>query len=327
MITIGQLQARKGEKRFGFLEAARTHADFPVHIPLHIVAGSNDGPTVLIQAGLSGLEIEPALTLPGIVEELDPQSMSGNLIMVPLLNTSAFEFEQGNSIWDGKDLNRLGKGAKDGTVSEQLLNYYFEEVVSKIDGMIDIHTGALWGYYRYAGVYKTGDSDGSCLLAKSLGLPQVLIGQPDDDSLAFEAAKAGKKVVSVWIGGGPGLRDNRTGDSDRVRATVLNALHHFGVISTEPENTSPRADVIEAHTVLKLRGRRGLTFMNKEKRGSQIEESELLGYVRHPYTGEILEEIRAPKAGILLHAGASWPVVPEGKTLAIIGDLVESNTS
>ena len=41
-------------------------------------------------------------------------------------------------------------------------------------------------------------------LAMALGLPQVLLGQPEDQTMAFEAAKDGKTVVTAWIGGGPG---------------------------------------------------------------------------------------------------------------------------
>ena len=56
-------------------------------------------------------------------------------------------------------------------------------------------------------------------LAISLGLPQVLLGQPEDKSLAFEAAKDGKAVVSAWIGGGPGLRDYREEDNLEVESS------------------------------------------------------------------------------------------------------------
>ena len=130
-----------------------------MHFPLHIVAGRRPGPTLLVVAGMSGLEIEPALILPQVVAEIDPAELQGTLLVVPLFNTSGFEFEQVNAIWDDKALQRLGRGAADGTVSEQLLHCFYEEVVKRADGVIDIRTGALWGYFRYAGVYGTGAED------------------------------------------------------------------------------------------------------------------------------------------------------------------------
>ncbi|MGQ9583860.1 MAG: succinylglutamate desuccinylase/aspartoacylase family protein [Anaerolineae bacterium] len=322
-MRIGDIEARKGAKAFGFLKAVETHGRFDVHVPLHIVQGASDGPVLLVQAGVSGLEIEPAMVLPKVVRELNPAEVSGTLLLVPLLNTSGFEFEQVNAIWDDKDLNTLGRGKADGTVSEQMIHFYYDQVVARADAVVDIHTGALWGYFRYAGVYKVGAVDKSKALAVALGLPQVLLGQPEDRSLAFEAAKDGKAVVSAWIGGGPGLRDYREEDLGRVRRAVLNAMRQMGMLPGKPELSEGKVSVIEAHTVLKVTGERGLTFMAKEKRGQKVRAGEKIGYVRHPYTGDIIQEFVAPREGVMLHAGAAWPILPEGVTLAILGDLVE----
>lgn len=326
-MKFGTIEAGKGGKAFGFLKAVETHGRFSVHVPLHIVEGTSKGPVLLVQAGVSGLEIEPAMILPKVVEELDPAKISGTLLVVPLLNTSGFEFEQVNAIWDDKDLNTLGRGTTDGTVSEQMIHAYYDKVISKADAMIDIHTGSLWGYFRYAGVYKVGAVDKSRALAVALGLPQVLLGQPEDQSIAFEAAKDGKAVVSAWIGGGPGLRDYCEEDMRRVKNTVLNAMKHLGMLSGKVEREGDKVVVIEGHTVLKITGERGLMFVDKEKRGMKIKAGEKIGYVKHSFTGDIIQEITAPRDGIMLHAGASWPILPEEATLAILGDLVEEVSS
>ena len=268
-MRIGNIEARKGAKAFGFLKAVETHGRFDVHVPLHIVQGASDGPVLLVQAGVSGLEIEPAMILPKVVRELNPAEISGTLLLVPLLNTSGFEFEQANAVWDDKNLNTLGRGNPDGTVSEQMIHTYYEQVISRADALIDIHTGSLWGYFRYAGVYKVGAVDRSRALAVALGLPQVLVGQPEDQSMAFEAAKDGKMVVSAWIGGGPGLRDYSEEDMQRVKNTVLNAMKHLGMMAGEVEFEDGKVAVIEGHTVLKITGERGLTFVDKEKRGTK----------------------------------------------------------
>jgi predicted deacylase len=319
-MKIGNIQARRGEKAFGFLKACETHGRFDVHIPLHIVAGASEGLVLLVQAGVSGLEIEPSMILPQVVNELDPAAISGTLVLVPLLNTSGFEFEQAKAIWDDKDLNTLGRGKADGTVSEQMIHTYYEQVISKADAMVDIHTGSKWSYHRYAGVYRVGDVDESCDLALALGLPHVLLGQSEDQSMACEAAKDGKAVATAWIGGGPGLRDFREQDLERSRRAVLNAMKHLGMIAGEREGEA--SELIEQHTVINLSGERGLTFMDKNKRGQLVQAGEELGYVRHPFTGEVLSRITAPRAGVMIYGGASWPIVPEGVTLAILGDRV-----
>ncbi len=316
---------QRGEKAFEFLEGPETRGRFPTRVPLHVINGRTGGPTLLVQAGSNGLEIEPAMVLPHLAEELDPAEISGTLIVAPVLNTSGFEFEQVHAVWDGQDLNTLGRGRANGTVSEQLIYVYFKRVISRADAMIDIRTGARWGYFQYAGVYHAGPIGKSRDLAAALGLPQVLLGQPEDRSPAFKAAQSGKIVVSAWIGGGPGLRDHRADDMRRVRNAVLYAMRHLGMIGGSPTAEPDRVPVtvVRAHTVLRPSGERGLTFMAREKRGTTVKAGERLGYVMHPFTGEIIQEITAPRDGIMLHAGASWPVVPEGCPLAILGDLVE----
>lgn len=322
-MKIGNIEAARGEKTYGFFKTGETHGRFPVHIPLHLVVGADAGPMLVVQAGASGLEIEPALILPHIVKELDPAQMKGALVLVPLMNTPGFEFAQINSPWDDKHLNRLGRGDADGSVSEQLIHGYYQAVIAKADALVDIRTGSQWSYHHYAGVYQDGDQTGSQALAIALGLPQVLLGQSADDSMAQAAARDGLAVVVAHIGGGPGLRDYRDRDQSRMRNAVLNAMRHLGMLEGALESDSDAVAVIKSHTVIKPSAQRGFIFMDKRLRGQQVQAGDKLGTVRHPFSGETLEDINAPRAGVMLHAGASWPVPPEDTVLAILGDLVE----
>ena len=83
-MRIADTQTRKGEKAFGFVKSTDTRGRFAVHFPLHIVDGAKDGPVLLVQAGVSGFEIEPAMILSKLVDELDPRRISGTLLLVPL---------------------------------------------------------------------------------------------------------------------------------------------------------------------------------------------------------------------------------------------------
>lgn len=141
--------------------------------------------------------------------------------------------------------------------------------------------------------------------------------------MAYELAQDGKAVVAAYIGGGPGLRDYRDEDMRRIRSAVLNAMRHLGMLEGAIEYESERVAVIDVHTVLKPTGERGFTFMDASKRGAQVRAGEQIGYVRHPFTGETLEAITAPRDGVMLHAGASWPVLLEDTVLAMLGDLKE----
>ena len=239
------------------------------------------------------------------------------------MNTSGFEFTQVNSVWDDKHLNRLGRGNANGSVSEQLVSQYYQDVIAKADALVDIRTGSQWSYHQFAGVNDEGDVDRSKALAIALGLPHVVLGKDEDNSMALEAARDGAAVAVAFIGGGPGLRDFRDQDLGRTRNAVLNAMRHLGMLDGALESDVESVAVIQEHTVITPTGERGFTFMDKRLRGKQVNAGDKLGYVRHPFSGETIEEIRAPRAGIMVHAGASWPVPLEDTVLAILGDLVE----
>ena len=329
-LRLGIVEAAPGTKAFGFFETGRTHGGFPVHIPLHIVSGSQPGPLLVVQAGVSGVEIEPAMILPLLVEALDPATVRGTLVVVPLMNTSGFEFEQQNTVWDNRDLHAVGRGKADGTVSEQMIARYDADLLSKADALIDIRTGAQWGYFRYAGVFKTGNTEASLGLAAALGLPQVLLGEPPADSMVYAAAEDGKAVVTAWIGGGPGLRDFREEDMARITNAVHNAMRHLGMLAGPLEHLEEDAatTVLDAHTFITVGGgERGPTFIDSSLRGKSVAAGDHLGYVIHPFTGKVVREIVAPRPGVVLHAGASWPMLPEDATLAILGDPIPTPAS
>ena len=322
-MIIGNIEAKSGQKAYGSFEIGETHGRFSAHIPLHIVNGASDGPTLVVQAGASGLEIEPSLILPHVVKELDPAQIKGALILAPLMNTSGFEFAQIKSVWDDKHLNHLGRGTADGTISEQLIHAYYQATIAKADAFIDIRTGSQWSYHHFAGVYNQGAVDQSKALAIALGLPHVMLNRSDDGSMANEAANDGITTVTAYIGGGPGLRDYRDQDLGRMRNAVLNAMRHLGMLDGALSSDVDQVSVINRHTTIRQTGQRGFVLMNKHLRGQNVAAGDLLGIVRHPFSGETVEEIRAPRAGIMLHAGASWPVPLEDTVLAILGDLVE----
>ncbi len=322
-MKLGNLEAARGEKTFGFFSIGLTHGRFPIHIPLHLLVGASDGPTLVVQAGASGLEIEPALILPHVANELDPAQMKGNLILAPLMNTSAFEFEQVHSAWDGKHYNEVGRGSADGSVSEQLIHSYYSAAIAEADALIEIRTGALSSYHEFVGVHNEGDIDRSKALAIALGLPHVVLGADELNSMPREAARDGKAVAVAFIGGGPGLRDYRDQNLGRMRKAVLNAMRHLGMIAGAIESDVATVSVIQEHTVIKTTSERGFTFMDKRKRGTQVAAGDKIGYVRHPFSGAHLADILAPRAGLMVHGGAAWPVPEEDTMLAILGDLVE----
>jgi predicted deacylase len=56
-VRIGTAEAGPGERAFGYIEVGHTTSYIPIHIPVNILRGPVDGPTLLVDAALHGPEI------------------------------------------------------------------------------------------------------------------------------------------------------------------------------------------------------------------------------------------------------------------------------
>ena len=108
-----------------------------------------------------------------------------------------------------------------------------------------------------------------------------------------------------------------------MRKAVLNAMRHLGMLDGALESDVDSVSVIQEHTIIKTTSERGFTFMDKSKRGTRVAAGDRIGYVRHPFSGARLEDILAPRAGLMVHGGAAWPVPEEDTIWRFLGDLVE----
>src|SRR5205823_5047619 len=114
--------------------------DAGMRIPVVLVAGAKPGPVLAIVSGAHGTEYASIIAVEKLIGLLDPQQISGTLILVPLVNQTSFEQKvpHVNPI-DGKSMNRFYPGKADGTQTERASLAITREVVEKCDHLIDLH--------------------------------------------------------------------------------------------------------------------------------------------------------------------------------------------
>ena len=90
-------------------------------IPITTIRGAAPGPVLALIAGNHGYEYPPILALQRLRTLIDPARLKGTVIMVHVANMPSF---LGRTVYfspvDGKNLNRVYPGRKDGTVSERI---------------------------------------------------------------------------------------------------------------------------------------------------------------------------------------------------------------
>src|SRR5579862_8755088 len=103
-LKVGTLSAARGEKCHGVNE-------FPVEgqlyrLPMWLINGNSDGPTLVVTAGVHAAEYASIAAALELGRSLDPQTLRGRVIVVPVMNMPAFTTR---SIYvcplDGRNLN------------------------------------------------------------------------------------------------------------------------------------------------------------------------------------------------------------------------------
>ncbi|MDR7468127.1 MAG: succinylglutamate desuccinylase/aspartoacylase family protein [Armatimonadota bacterium] len=327
-MRFGTAEARVGARSRGVVEVGRTASGLPIQIPLTVVAGRRDGPTLLVAAAVHGEEVVGSLAIGRVLRELDPADLRGILVAAPVVNTSAFEFAQRHTYWDQRDLNRVGAGRPDGSVTERLAHRYIIEVIRRVDFMVDIHCGPPHSYMYYTIFNADLEGVGADVVAKSramalaYGLEQVFARTPWRGTLKEVALRAGVPSITPEHGGGA---DFYRGGRDQVAGCVrgiTNVMRHLEMLPGRPQSETGRAVLWDAHTEI-VAGSTGGMYLREAWPGDRLEAGDVFGVLYDPYTGEELERITTPRAGTVLNTGVVWPVVRPTQWLGLVGDRLE----
>ena len=91
MLRIGSIEAKPGSKVSGVLSVAERPAH-SLDMPLTLINGAHDGPVVAINAGTHGTEYVGIAATLDLIRSIDPQDVSGGLVIVPVVDIPGFEW-------------------------------------------------------------------------------------------------------------------------------------------------------------------------------------------------------------------------------------------
>ncbi len=223
---------KRGEAHRGFLSPELGQL---VEIPYLVIRGIRTGPMLLVTAGVHGAEYA-SIEAANRVAALDPQTLSGTVIVLPVVNTLSFF---ARSIYltppDQKNLNRMFPGDPRGSFSQRLAHWLMEEFIRPADAYLDLHGGDMIEPLIPFTIFQQ-DHRPSEELAKAFGL-ELLIASDSPGTTCTEAAKAGTPCILAEAGGqGVWLE----ADIERLRHGTERVMQHLGMLEGVPETVSTR---------------------------------------------------------------------------------------
>ncbi len=140
-LIIGDQAIAPGETKDIALKVSETYAGTAVNLPVRVIRSKKKGPIVFLTGAVHGDELNGA----GIVREImfnAPSLNNGTLICIPVVNIFGFE-NHTRYLPDRRDLNRCFPGDTSGSLAFRLARVLYDEIISKSDYGIDLHTASV----------------------------------------------------------------------------------------------------------------------------------------------------------------------------------------
>lgn len=226
MERLGTASAAAGEVATGRLDVGEAREGTTVGLPVAVINGASDGPTLYLQAASDGDELNGVGVLRRLVPRLDPAELHGTILVVGIANFYGFQTAQHRNPVDDTKLNRAYPGDPEGTSTERIAAKTFE-AATRADYILDLHQGSTSRMINEVRV-RCGDHHRlheECLeLARVFNCGHVLDKKGPDGQLARAAPEEGIPTVDPELGGAVGI-DERSVDIG-VRG-VVNVLQYY----------------------------------------------------------------------------------------------------
>jgi uncharacterized protein len=319
--TVGTATASRGKKALGAIKVP-AGSDAGYDIPVAVIQGAKAGPVLAVVAGSHGSEYASIVAVEDLINAVDPASVSGTLILIPIVNVPSFEkITPHVNPTDNKSMNRYYPGDPKGTQTDRASYAITKEVVEKCDHLIDLHGGDLdenlrpYSYWTVTGNQKQDDFSKGMVLA--FGLDHIIISadRPHDPGasryLENTASTRGKPSFTAEAGrSGP----VQPGDAKVLVDGVLRVMGHLKMTA---HPAAPVANPVWVEKVVSIASEHDGVFRPAVDRDAHVVKGAKIGAITD-YLNRPLQEIAAPETGIILFVRA-LPSLKKGDTLANVG--------
>jgi predicted deacylase len=277
-----------------------------ISIPIAVIKHGR-GPTVLLMAGNHGDEYEGQIALCRLIRTLEPDEITGRVIVIPAANLPAALAGARISPLDDGNLNRAFPGDPDGSPTYAIA-HYIDSVLFPMAGFyLDFHSGgSSLDYMPFASMRKSDspDLDAKAMAAlEAFGAPVgVVWGHTLDRGFANGAA-VGRGIVSLGGEFGGGGSVSITGIRI-VERGIRKVLRHAGCLAGDSsgtgDSTPTRLMEVKNRFYFVLAPDAGL-FEPTVELGDRVAEGQLCGqvhFVDHPRREPVPAHFRA--AGMVI---------------------------
>ena len=321
--VVENIRANAGERAEGFIVVDQSAAGICTRIPLILLNGKHEGPTLMIASGVHGDDLNTIPMVWRIADTIDLNTLHGQLIAAPIINPLAFE--AGTHLTPTDNSSPAFPGDAAGTISQRIGYHIYNKLVVQADYVIDMHGGS-----KNATLATLAHIDGGCkpeIFSKAKEMatafhPQLIVVQeakPGSQPRGLAQSACRRGAVGIYIG----LGQMGFNETDTIRGTdgVFNIMRYLNMLPGEPSPVTQPPHI--TYTELYQKTAYGGGFFPAVSAGQEVNEGDLLGTVFDVF-GRLQVQIKAEVAGIV-DAIRFYPVVAPGDWIASIARWEKSH--
>jgi predicted deacylase len=296
---------------------SETYLGDPVRVPVSIVNGDHDGPTVFLSAASHGDELNGIEVVREVAHEWPHTNLHGTLVCMPVLNVPGFVTQQRYLPVYDRDLNRSFPGNESSTSAKRMAAQIFRNFVEPCDIGLDFHTSTRG---RTNMLHVRADMADAAVprLARAFGSNVIIDSEGSSGTLRHEATEADVPTITIEMGEAHRFQRSLI---DRALDGVASVLAEYGVYPTEPVNWPGWRTIVTSDQKTWIRADDGGLVDMHHERGDLVHEGDVICTISNPFKTDVVD-VEAPFTGLLV-GKLENPVVYPGNPLVHFVELDE----
>lgn len=293
------------------LAVSESYSSMTVRIPIHIHRAPQEGPVLFVTAALHGDEINGTGAIRQLIKDEGFKLTRGTIVLVPVLNLLAFD-RHSRYLPDRRDLNRSFPGSSGGSLAGRMARTIFDEIISRCDYGIDLHTAAV-RRTNYPNVRADFSDSKVKRIAEAFGCEVNIDGKGPKGSFRREACLSGCPTI-IMEGGEvwkvePGIVETTT----RGIKNVLRELEMLDGVLESPDYQ------VTIRTSKWMRAEKGGFLQFHVKPGDIVEKDQPLA-ANTTLLGREQSVLRAPFDAVVIGM-TTLPATSPGEPVCNLGRL------
>ncbi len=316
-IVIGDENIRPGERKTILLPMPKLYDWTPVSLPIHVINGLEDGPSLCLTAAIHGDEINGVEIIRRFLRKKGLKHIKGSIIAIPIVNVYGFLYQE-RYLMDRRDLNRSFPGSAKGSLASILANILSKQILSQSTHAIDLHTGSNHRF-NFPQIRANLDMPGIEDLALAFNVPVILHSTFRDGSMREYANEQG--IPFLVYEGGESLRFDELSIRTGING-ILSVMVALQMIKPGKYGITKFTPTIARNSYW-LRAPISGILRHIKKAGSRVSKGQIIAVIANPTSTEEYK-LKSPISGIIIGENM-LPLVHSGQALFHIASFEKLN--